>query len=109
MPTLPRDLEDLRLAPVVLALDAQIERMGQLGASELASRVALESGMPDHSEAQREQALLESVRHCIDVHGWKLSRDPRGIRVTHQAHTLVLGAPASFDAYVRGAGQVSAR
>lgn len=102
MPTLPRDLEDLRLAPVLLALDAQIEAMAQLGGSELSARVALESGMSDRTPAQRELALLESVRHCIDLHGWRLARDPRGIRLTHDAHSLVLGAPASFDAYVSG-------
>lgn len=105
MPTLPRDLEDLRLAPVLLALDAQIDDLARLGATELAARVALESGMLDRTPVEREKALLESVRHCIDLHGWHLTQDPRGVRVTHGAHTLVLGAPASFEAYVGGSAR----
>ncbi|MCW2615009.1 MAG: hypothetical protein JWN08_2003 [Frankiales bacterium] len=106
MPTLPRDLEDLRLAPVLLSLDAQIEDLARLVTSELAARVTLESGMLDRTPTEREKALLESVRHCIGLHGWHLTRDPRGVRLTHGAHTLVLGAPASFEEYVGGSAQV---
>jgi hypothetical protein len=49
----------------------------------------------------REEALIRTVTHLIDGHDWKFSWDPRGLRLTHDAHTLVLGVPAVFLAYLQ--------
>jgi hypothetical protein len=102
MPNTPRDLDDLRLAPVALAVDAQISSLAELSPEQLRLRIAVESNLGERTEDEREQALLATVGYCIDTHGWVLSRDPRGIRMTHDRRTLVLGVPATFDAYVSG-------
>lgn len=104
MATRPHDLPDLFLAPVVLAIDAKIEELARLDARQLAYEVALESDTPDFTPKMREDALIRTLEHLIDTHQWTLRWDPRGLRLIHDAHTLVLGVPATFGEYVRGAG-----
>ena len=100
MATRPRDLPDLYLALVVLGVDARIEELGHLDKDRLAYEVALESDEPDFSRDMREEALIRTVTHLIDSHGWGFSWDPRGLRLTHDAHTFVLGIPAAFLEYL---------
>ncbi len=97
----PHDLTDLYLAPVVLAVDARIEELGRLDKNGLAYEVALESDTPDFTRRMREEALIRTVTHLIDSHDWDFSWDPRGLRLTHQAHTFVLGIPAVFRDYLQ--------
>ena len=97
----PHDLTDLYLAPVVLAVDARIEELGRLDKSGLAYEVALESDTPDFTRRMREEALIRTVTHLIDGHDWKFSWDPRGLRLTHDTHTFVLGIPAVFLDYLQ--------
>lgn len=96
----PHDITDLYLAPVVLAVDARIEEFGHLDKDGLAYEVALESDSPDLTRRMREEALIKTVTHLIERHGWELSWDPRGLRLTHDAHTFVLGIPAVFLEYL---------
>jgi len=98
--TRPHDVTDLYLAPVALAVDARIEELGQLDRDRLAYEVALESDSPDFTRAMREEALLRTITHLIDVHDWTFSWDPRGVRMSHDAHTFVLGIPAIFREYL---------
>lgn len=106
MATRPHDLPDLFLAPVVLAIDAKIQELARLDARQLAFQVALESDTPDFTRELRQDALVRAIEHLIDTHYWTLSLDPRGLRLTHEAHTLVLGIPATFRDYVdHGAGR----
>jgi hypothetical protein len=100
----PHDVTDLYLAPVVLAVDAKIEKLGKLDKDGLIYEVALESDTPDTTRSMREQALILTVTHLTDTHGWALSWDPRGLRMTHGAHSFVLGIPAVFHDYL-GDGQ----
>jgi hypothetical protein len=100
MATRPHDVTDLYLAPVVLAVDARIEELSQLDEDQLAHKVAFQSDSQDHTPGMREEALIGTVTYLIDCHGWELSWDPRGLRLTHDAHTLVLGVPAVFGAYL---------
>jgi len=97
----PHDVTDLYLAPVVLAVDARIEKLGQLGKDGLAYEVALDSDSPDFTRRIREDGLIRTVTHLIDCHGWEFSWDPRGLRLTHDAHTFVLGIPAVFLEYLK--------
>jgi hypothetical protein len=97
----PHDLADLYLAPVLLAVDARIEELGRADKDRLAYEVALESDSPDFTRAMREEALIRTVTHLIDCHGWELSWDPRGLRLTHDGHTFVVGVPAVFLDYLR--------
>lgn len=98
----PHDVTDLYLSPVVLAVDARIEELGRLGKGQLDYEIALESDLPDLTRSMREEALIRTVTHLIDRHGWEFTWDPRGLRLSHDAHTLVLGIPAAFVEYLEG-------
>ena len=106
MATRPHDVTDLYLAPVVLAVDARIDKLGQLGKDGLAYEVALDSDSPDFTRRIREDGLIRTVTHLIDCHGWEFSWDPRGLRLTHHAHTFVLGIPAVFLEYLEDSAGV---
>jgi hypothetical protein len=97
---LPHDITDLYLAPVVLALDAQIEELGQLSVGQLADRVGLESDVADWTRNLREAGLLRTICHRVDCHDWTLAWDSRGVRLTHGQHHVVLGVPATFSEYL---------
>ena len=96
----PHDVTDLYLAPVALAVDARIQELAHMDRDRLAYEVALESDSPDFTRPIREAALIRTVTHLIDCHDWEFSWDPRGLRLTHDAHTLVLGLPAVFLQYL---------
>jgi hypothetical protein len=108
MATRPHDVADLYLSPVVLAVDARIEELGHLSKDQLDYEVALESDSPDFTRRMREEGLIRTVTHVIDGHGWELSWDPRGLRLSHGAHTLVLGIPAVFIEYLEGSSKATA-
>jgi hypothetical protein len=101
MPARPHDLTDLYLAPVALAVDARITELGRLDQEQLAYEVALESDSPGFTREMREEALIRTVTHLIDTHDWEVSWDPRGLRLTHDTHTFVLGIPPVFVEYLR--------
>jgi hypothetical protein len=103
MTTRPHDITDLYLAPVVLAVDARITELGLLDRNGLAYEVALESDSPDFTRAMREEGLIRTITHMIDQHAWEFSWDERGLRLTHDAHTLVLGIPPVFRDYLADA------
>jgi hypothetical protein len=96
----PHDVTDLYLAPVLLAIDARIEKLGKLDKDELAYEVALESDLRDNTRQRRQEALITTVTHLVDTHHWQFSWDRRGLRMTHHEHTLVLGIPAVFLDYL---------
>lgn len=100
MATRPHDITDLYLAPVALAVDARIEELGRLDKDGLAYEVAVESDLPDLTRRFREDALIRAITHLVDRHDWVLSWDPRGVRLTHDGHSLVLGIPAVFLEYL---------
>ena len=100
MATRPHDITDLYLAPVALAADAYIEELGQLDKDRLAYEVAIRSDSPDFTRSLREEALIRTITHLIDCHDWKFTWDPRGLRLSHDAHTFVLGIPAVFLEYL---------
>ena len=100
MATRPHDLPDLYLAPVLLGVDARIEEFARLDKDGLAYEVALESDSADFTRAMREEALIRALTHLTDRHGWEFRWDPRGLRLTHDAHTFVVGIPAVFLEYL---------
>lgn len=105
MATLPHDMSDLYLAPIVLAVDARIEELSHLDIDGLTTEVALESDLPDWDRKIREEALIRAVGHLIDCHNWMFSWDTRGLRLTHGGHTFVLGIPSAFVEYLSGTQQ----
>jgi len=106
---MPHDVADLFLAPLVLVLDSRIEELGSLDLEQLGTRVALVSGKPDWSRDLRESGLLEAVRHLIDWHEWELSWDPRGLRLAHADHKVVLGVPPVFAEFLTGVAVAAGR
>jgi hypothetical protein len=102
MIALPHDTSDLLLAPVLLAIDASIERLAALPLEQLAVEVAFVSNVPDRSRAEREHGLLETICRDVDCHGWQFAWDPRGLRLSHSGRHLVLGVPPQFGGYLHG-------
>jgi len=98
----PHDVADLYLAPVALAVDARIQDLGLLDQDQLEHKVAFQSDSQDYAPELREQALIATITSIVDCHGWEFSWDPRGLRLTHEGHTFVLGVPAGFREYIRG-------
>jgi hypothetical protein len=98
----PRDVADLYLAPVVLALDARLDELGALDPDELAERIALAGDTPDWTRELRETGLLRTVGQMIELHGWTLSWHARGVRVAHECSAVVLGVPPVFADYLEG-------
>ena len=93
---------------MVLGVDARIEELGHLDKDALAYEVALESDEPDFTRAMREEGLIRTVTHLISTcHGWEFRWDPRGLRLTHNAHTFVLGIPAALLEYLEGSPRAS--
>jgi hypothetical protein len=101
MPERPHDISDLYLAPVALEVDARIEELGRLDKERLAYEVALEADSPDFTTEMREDGLIRTITHTIETHHWEFSWDPRGLRLTHDAHTFVLGIPPVFVEYLQ--------
>jgi hypothetical protein len=100
MPARPHDISDLYLAPMALEVDARIEELGHLDKERLAYEVALETDTPDFTREMREEGLIRTITHLIETHHWDFSWDPRGLRLTHEAHTFVLGIPPVFVRYL---------
>ena len=100
MPARPHDISDLYLAPMALEVDARIEELGRLDKERLAYEVALEADTPDFTREMREGGLIRTITHLIETHHWDFSWDPRGLRLSHEAHTFVLGIPAVFVQYL---------
>ena len=90
------------MRPWSLPVDARIEELGRLDRDKLAYEVALESDLADFTRTMREDALIRTVTHLIESHDWEFSCDPRGLRLTHDAHTFVLGIPAVFLEFLDG-------
>jgi hypothetical protein len=88
---------------VVLTVDARIAELGRLDRDRLAYEVGLEGDLPDFTRDMREEGLIRTVTHLIDRHDWEFSWDPRGLRLTHDTHTFVLGIPAVFLEYLENA------
>ena len=109
MALLPKDVTDLYLAPVVLALDARIEELAGLELDQLATEVALTSNTADWTEELRATGLLNAIRYLVDMHEWTIAWDARGVRVGHEGHEVVLGVPETFRAYVAGTPARKAR
>jgi hypothetical protein len=99
---MPHDVSDLYLAPVVLSIDAKLDDLATLDPRALAQRVAVESNLPDWNREDRERALLESILHFVDSRGWTTAWDPRGLRLSHADHSLVLGMPTNLAQYLAG-------
>jgi hypothetical protein len=96
----PHDRTDLLLAPAALDIDDRLQELGELPPAQLAERVRLETSRQPWSRDEAQDCLLSIVTHVIDLHGWQVSFDPRGIRLFHDGHSITLGVPAVFGTYL---------
>ena len=100
MPTPPRDYADLFLAPVALQIDRRLEELADMDRDGLHKRVVLEANSEANERTRRARDVVESVTHVLDLHGWTTEWDERGVRLSHDEHSLVLGVPRNVTAYV---------
>jgi hypothetical protein len=100
---LPHDVADLQLAPVALALNEELGMLSPLGGAELERHILIAANRStgDLAErAERERLLVHVVTRAVDLHGWEVSCDPRGLRMTHGGHTLVLGLSRAMHQFL---------
>ena len=100
MPTSPHDLADLFLAPVALQVDQRLEEFGTLERDALHERVGLETNSTARLRSHRAKDVVASVTRLLELHGWSVCWDDRGVRLSHERHTLVLGVPGNVLSYV---------
>jgi hypothetical protein len=106
----PRDLVDLMLAPVALAIDDRLQELAAMTGDELDRCVVWETGMLPGGRRSAQRAILDDLTSLVPTRGWELTWDVRGVRLQHRDHGLVLGVPdslarwvASMDAVALGA------
>jgi len=109
LPTLPKDLPDPQLGPLVLTVDRRLDELDLLDLRELRLRVALQAPSPDRSRASRRQALLMMVCHQLDSRAWTMSWNDRGIRILHDHHHVTLGVAKTFVSYIEETDSVDRR
>lgn len=98
----PHDLTDLYLAPVLLELDERLETFNELSPKDVELRVTLDTDRQPRHAGDRAALLLESITRAVDTHGWATSWAPRGLRMSHDGHAVVLGIPESLKVYLGG-------
>ena len=96
----PHDATDLYLAPVTLAVDGRLEELALLSPEGLASEIALSTNSDPRSTVERERAVLSAATYPLDLHGWNVGMSPRGLRLFHADHSLVLGLPPNVVEYL---------
>jgi len=101
----PHSRTDLLLAPLVLDIDERLETMASLSAKDLEARVALDANVDTTNPHQRLVGLLIAVTQQIDMRGWQASLHPRGVKLEHSDHSIVLGVPATFAAFLDGSAR----
>ena len=98
----PHDVSDLYLAPVALDIDRRIEEMSGLSVEEVRLRVILGTDFEPRNAGERADALFKTLTSGLELHSWQTSRKPRGLRLSHDAYSLVLGLPANLISYLDG-------
>jgi hypothetical protein len=96
----PRDLTDLYLSPLAIELDRRLDELSSLPVEELELRIALTTDREAYGATARAELFMLSLAHLLPLHGWELEYDPRGVRVRHGDHSLVLGVPDCVREYV---------
>jgi hypothetical protein len=97
----PRDPADLLLAPVALQVDAKVQELSAMNREQLAYHLALEVDRDPRTEQQRGKDIVDAAVKLIDMSGWEANWDPRGVRLSHGRHSIVIGVGADVAEYVR--------
>ncbi|GAA4379794.1 hypothetical protein [Nocardioides caricicola] len=102
MTTRPTDITDLYLAPVALRIDRQLAELAPMSEDGILIWIALATDHQPGTLEERRILTLRALQHEVDTHQWELQHDPRGIRLSHGGHALVLGIPDSLRAFLDG-------
>lgn len=100
MPTLPHDLADLSLAPLVLHLDEQLASYDGLSTEQIGLRLAVETNSEPRSGPARKERMLEALTRFVDMHGWEVCWTTRGLRLSNHTHSVTLGAPPTLATFL---------
>lgn len=100
----PHDVPDLYLSPVTLELDHRLGELEGLTEAEIELRIALATDRQPRDCADRASLVLLMLTHALETHGWEVAWKPRGLRVSHGDHEVVLGVPHSLRAYLDDGG-----
>jgi hypothetical protein len=100
MALIPHDTADLALAPVVLQLDREISMYSGLSQAEVEMRIAVEADAEPRTYPARRQALLRALTNFVDLHGWTVAINDRGLRLSHRDNAVTLGFPKSLRTYL---------
>lgn len=100
MTTRPHDITDLYMPPVALELDRRLGQLEGLTEAELEFQVTLETDHQPRNAAARPALVLSMLTRDLKTHGWEVSWAPRGLRVSHADHHLVLGVSHNVRAYL---------
>jgi len=103
MTTRPHDVTDLYLSPVLLEVDRRLADLAGQTARQLELFSALSTDREARDSVERKALLLDSLTHLVDLHGWSVAWDARGLRVSHGNHAVVLGVPDSVREYLASA------
>lgn len=96
----PHDVSDLYLSPLVLELDRRLQTLSDQTSGQLDEFVALATDREPRDQNGRRLWLLQGVSHLVELHSWEVAWDPRGLRVSHGEHSIVLGVPGSVREYL---------
>jgi hypothetical protein len=97
----PRDLKDLFLAPVALAVEENLSRLSELSKADIILRIGLETDMRLDTPEAREDALLKSATHLVDMHGWSAKLTDRGVQLSNDNHFLTLGLGPNLSRFLK--------
>jgi hypothetical protein len=100
---LPHDVTDLQLAPVALALDKELQTLGAWEGKELDEQVLISTNRGAGeltTRTGREKLLVQVVTAGLELHGWEVTCDERGLRMTHHDNTIVLGLSESLGRFL---------
>jgi hypothetical protein len=98
--TRPRDIADLYLAPVALAIEAELGTLTDLTHHQLLGYIALTTNHQPRSVEERRVDFVDAVTFHLDLHGWRVTVHPRGLQLANGEHTLVLGLPSTVASYL---------
>ncbi len=96
----PHDVTDLYLSPVALELDRRLQAMTARAPHDLDVEVALSTNSEPTIASSRAALMLAHLTRQIELHGWQVSWEDRGLGLRHGEHMLTLGLPDSVRQYI---------
>jgi len=103
----PHSAADLALAPVLISIERNLDRLRSSPDLELALALDLNDDDSWYSSAEeRAQRVLKSATRDVDLHGWTVAPTPdwNGLAVSHGEYAVSLMLGAHLADYVQHRG-----